>query len=181
MPAPRRGLTTVWHLLLGAGLALAAWDGVGHLRANSLQQLVFAPGPNAGAVTALSDRWTVALLFTPNECPGLMVAVDRLNELAGTRAAVQGILLVDQKAFPGWQQLIVANQIHFPVAAVSVDRGTRALAQVGNLSTPTVAIFDPDRRLRLATNLTGEEALATLIARTLQASNRDRPSAGSAP
>jgi hypothetical protein len=180
MPAPPRGLTAVWHLLLGAGLALAGWDAVGHLRAVSVQELVYA-GEARDRRTEQGQGWTAALIFTPLECPGLMAVVDRLNRLAGPQLTVRGLLVVDAKAFPGWRDLIVANQIHFPVLAVSVDRGSRALAQVGNLNTPTVAIFDPDRRLRLATNLTGEEALATLIARTLQTSSRDRPSAGSAP
>ena len=180
MLLPPRVLASTSRLLLGAVLALVSWDAASHLGAVSVRDLVYA-GQAGRSVAGGDDRWTAALVFTPVECPGLMAVVDRLNELAGPHLTVRGFLLVDEDAFPGWQKLVHANQIRFPVRAIAVDRGTRALSRIGILSTPAVAIFDPRRRLRLATDLTGEVALATLIERTIQPSSRDTPSAGSEP
>jgi hypothetical protein len=179
MSTPPRVLAATLPLLLGAGLALASWDAVGHLRAVSVQELI-AEGSRA-ATPGDADSWTAVLIFRPLECPGMMAAVDWLNRLAGPRLSVRGLLLVDASAFPDWPDLMLANQIRFPVSAVTVDRGLRALHQLGGLGTPAIALLDPQHRLRLATNLTGDDTLAGMIARSVQESRGTKPSTPSVP
>jgi len=181
MSAPPRVLTAALPLLMGAGLALASWDAAGHLRAVSVQELVREGSAAATPGDSDAGRWTAVLIFRPLECPAMMAAVDWLNRLSGPRLSVRGLLLVDRSTFPDWPDLLLANQIRFPVSAVAVDRGLRALHQIGGFGTPAIVVFDADHRLRLATNLTGDDTLAAIIARSVQESRGAKPSTPSVP
>ena len=147
------------YFVAGCTLALLGWQGASRLRAGSLERLVFAgsPGPEAG-------RWTVALIFTPKECPSRMDLVERLNQLSNPRVVVRGIMLVDTRRFPGWKDAVVANRITFPVRAESPASAGVVLQAMGGLPTPVLAVYDPMRRLRLVTDLASGASLDGLLA-----------------
>lgn len=145
-------------VVAGLGLALLGWQAADRFRARSLARLVFAGTPDR-----TEPHWTVAFLFTPRECAGRMALAERLGQISDPRVSVRGVLLVDQDRFPGWRDLVAANRIRFPVHAVSPQTGYRALHRLGELATPTLAVFDPQRRLRLITDLAGAESLDALV------------------
>lgn len=141
--------------LLGCVLVWVGWYAVGRFRAVSLEQLIFAD-------TSHRDGWTVALLFTPKECPTRMDLVERLNRLKSSGITVQGLLLSDTLDFANWRDLIIANRISFPVRAVSPSRANEALRALDGLPSPVLIVFDRERRLRVATDFASEAALDAL-------------------
>lgn len=147
----------ILYFLAGSLLALLSWLTVSRFRASSLEDLVFAGNPDPA-------DWTVALIFTPKECPSRMDLVERLNRAAGTEVSVRGIMLVDPRRFPGWRDAAVANGITFPVRAESPAAAAQALEPLGGLPTPVLAVYDSARRLRLVTDLASGESVDRLLA-----------------
>lgn len=145
----------IMYFVVGCALAVGGWQAVNRVRARSLEQLVFSEGrPGTG--------WTVVLIFTPKECPSRMDLVERLNRLAATRVSVRGIMLVDTRRFPGWEDAVVANRIAFPVRAASPTALGSALEPLGGLTTPILAVYDSAHRLRLVTDLANGESVEHL-------------------
>lgn len=143
------------QFMVGCALALVGWRAAGYFRASSLEQLVFGDRPRSG-------QWTVAILFRPDECPSRMELVDRLNRLKASGISVQGLMIIDTMAFPGWRDLIIANRISFPVRPITPTRAQSVLAGLEGLPSPIFVVFDPERRLRAATDFAAEAALAAL-------------------
>lgn len=158
-------------LLAGFGIVLAGWDLVGHLRRESVSQLVFGAG-SGPAHPAPGPEWTAVLVFTPAECPGLMTVVDRLNQISSIRLKVQGLLVVDPRRFPGWRDLITANAIVFPVGLADPARAQRALETAGDLRTPVMLLFDRRNELRLTSNLADRPELVSLISNAVAEDKR---------
>lgn len=154
-------------LLLGCCLALLGWLASERFRAVSLEQLALS-------TDIPDDRWKVVLLFTPEECPSRMKLVDQLNRLKSPAVRVEGILVADTLEFANWRDLIIANRISFPVRAIASDRVNRARSRLGMLPTPLLLVFDPQRRLRVATDIATEAALDVLPAQ-IAAARRNRP------
>jgi hypothetical protein len=148
------------YFVVGCALALIGWQTVNRVRARSLEQLVFSGSPPGRG-------WTIALIFTPKECPSRMDLVEHLNRLAAKRVSVRGILLVDTRRFPGWRDAIVANRIAFPVRAEPPAAATPALEALGGLPTPVLAVYDSVHRLRLVTDLADGESVDHLLAAVL--------------
>jgi hypothetical protein len=154
----RDPVTTALYVLVGIGLALLGWLAVDRLRAGPLERLVF-PGGEAKP----ESGWTIAFIFTPRECPTRMELVERLNQVSDRRVVVRGIMLVDSRRFAGWRDVVAANQIGFPVRAVSPQTGYAALQRLGGLPTPLLAVFDRQHRLRLVTDLAHGQTFDTLL------------------
>jgi len=149
------------YLALGCVLAVVSWFLMRWYPAAPLERLVF---PSASSTLAPSEaRWSVTFLFHTGECPGLMRLVDRLNLLPDLGVEVRGLLVVDSAAFPQWRELVVANGIRFPVRPVSPARAARVLRPMGYERSPVVAVFDENRKLRMATDLAGEQSLGPLL------------------
>jgi hypothetical protein len=145
------------YFVVGCALAVVGWQAVNRVRARSLEQLVFSGSPPG-------TGWTVALIFTPKECPSRMDLVEHLNRLAGKRVSVRGIMLVDTRRFPGWRDAVVANRIAFPVRAEPPAAAAAALEALGGLPTPVLAVYDSVHRLRLVTDLATGESVDQLLA-----------------
>jgi hypothetical protein len=160
MPLPRRKRSItldgiVPSFLVGCLLVWIGWYAMGRFRTVSLEQLIFADGSS-------NRGWTVVLLFRPKECPSRMELVERLNRLKSTGITVQGLLLSDTLDFLNWRDLIIANRISFPVRPISPTRANAALAHLEGLPSPVLVVFDPERRLRVATDFASEAALDAL-------------------
>jgi len=164
----------ILYFLAGSALALWSWQTVSRFRASSLEDLVFAGKPDP-------PGWTVALIFTPKECPSRMDLVERLNRAAGTEVSVRGIMLVDPRRFPGWRDAAVANGITFPVRAESPAAAAQALEPLGGLPTPVLAVYDSAHRLRLVTDLASGESVDRLLAQITSNASGASPSPEPAP
>jgi hypothetical protein len=163
-------LVGLW-VVLGFGTVVAGWDLTNHFGRTSVEELVFGAGPGPES-PAPGPEWTAVLIFTPVECPGLMAVVDRLNQLNNRRLKVRGMLMVDPGRFPGWKDLLSANQIDFPVQQVDPARGNDVLEEIGNIRTPVVALLDRKHELRLTSNLADQAELVTLIQNAVERDSR---------
>jgi hypothetical protein len=150
--------TAALYVLVGIGLALLGWLAVDRFRARPLERLVFSRGE-----AKPETSWTIAFIFTPRECPTRMELVERLNQVSDRRVVVRGIMLVDSRRFAGWHDVVAANQIGFPVRAVSPETGDAALQGLGGLPTPLLAVFDRQHRLRMITDLADDQTLEALL------------------
>lgn len=161
-------------MILGCGLALLGWLVVERFRAVSLQELILPAGQSG-------DRWTVALLFTPEECPSRMKLVDQLNQLKVASVRVQGLLITDTMDFTNWRDLIIANRISFPVRPVSQQQAHTARAALAGLPTPLLLVFDAEGRLRIATDISAEAAIEELPSQIALARRNRTPPAPNTP
>jgi hypothetical protein len=149
---------TLLYLLVGVGFTILGWQAAGRFRADPLERLVFGGrDPDEGRT------WTVAFIFAPIECPSRMELVERLNQVGDHRISVRGFMLVDQRRFPGWREVVAANHITFPVWSVPPGSARSALRALGTLPTPVLAVYDQQRRLRLVTDLARDRSLDALL------------------
>jgi len=146
-------LPSVLSLIAGLALPVALWLTAGTLNRDPLAVL-HAEAPSG---------WTVVLLFHPEECPSRMVTVDRLNRLNRRHLEIRGIMVVDTAAFTNWRDVVVANQVRFPVRPISPAHAARARHALGDITTPAVLVFDDSGRLRLATDLGDDEWLDAFL------------------
>lgn len=142
-------------LLGGVLVALMGWSAVRSITTTTLQELIFAGAPPG-------RHWTVALVFRAKECPGRMQLIDDLNQVAGAGLQVRGILVVEPGRFAREQDLVAAFRIGFPVRSV---RPGHAQSALGPSSTPAVAVYDPEGRLRLISSMSDPEVTRAILAR----------------
>lgn len=153
-------------LACGALIGVAGWRGVARLvRQGQPQRLLelaadAAPG-NAGTGV------TIVFLFRPNECPKLMSVIELLNRIPPSRARVVGALTVEEYRFPGWRELIDAEEIHFPVIRLDPGQVRSAVGHLGYGRGPLLMLFDRDGRVVHITAGLEQRDLADLLDRII--------------
>jgi hypothetical protein len=167
---PRRAFRSLFaSLACGALLGVAGWRGVTYLeqeaRPARLLELAERVAPHSPRGST-----TVLFVFGPNECPKLMSVIELLNRMGRSRVRIVGALTVEEYRFPGWRELIEAEEIAFPVMRIDPGRVRAALAPLGYGSGPLLLIFDPEGRVIHVSTGLEQPGLAALLARVIEQS-----------